>query len=200
MSLNLVEAWAVALVAVAAALPYAGDAGVGEQRSWVSVGLHIFAVYVVSQRLLYEYAVRRDAGLSVLRSSGYSKWLLGGSPADCHLVAHRCGAGEAPENTLTSLQRAVSLQGGARRVALLQLDLMQTKDKELILMHDTHLEKNLEKLTGASGEVKDFIFDELPEWKEEVAANVFCPTDTPAIQVPSPRKFTRFEDACRELQ
>ena len=57
MSLNLVEAWAVALVAVAAALPYAGDAGVGEQRSWFSVGLHIFAVYVVSQRLLYEYVL-----------------------------------------------------------------------------------------------------------------------------------------------
>eukprot|EP00439_Symbiodinium_sp_Y106_P075749 s849_g15.t1 len=73
------------------------------------------------------------------------------------LVAHRAGAGEAPENTLESLKYCMDLQ-----VPLVQMDVMRTKDGQLVLFHDVPVEKNLEKLTD-----RDRIIE--VSWKNVVA-------------------------------
>lgn len=51
-------------------------------------------------------------------------------------VAHRGASGQAPENTLSAVRRAVAL--GAD---LVEVDVQRTRDGALVLMHDTSLER-----------------------------------------------------------
>ena len=50
------------------------------------------------------------------------------------VVAHRGASGEAPENTLAAIRRAV-----ARDVDLVEIDVQRTKDGALVVLHDTTL-------------------------------------------------------------
>lgn len=109
------------------------------------------------------------------------------------MVAHRCGAGEAPENTLESIQYCLDL-----KVLLIQLDVMHTKDKKVILFHDVPLEANMEQLMGVSGQIADFNYAELPPLKGEFQPNAFCGEDPAPVKVNQPR-VSLFEDACKLL-
>ncbi|CAL1167460.1 unnamed protein product [Cladocopium goreaui] len=109
------------------------------------------------------------------------------------MVAHRCGGGEAPENTLESIRYCLNL-----KVPLIQLDVMHTKDEKVVLFHDVPVERNMEKLTGVTGQIGDFNYSELPVFKAEFQPNAFCPEDAPPVKV-NHRQVSLFEDACKLL-
>lgn len=85
-------------------------------------------------------------------------WLTRGRRPDAPTVmAHRGGAALGPENSVTTLQAAAA--AGAHSV---EVDLVQTADGRLVLLHDTHLDTaegrvwvrdlTVEQLTSATGE------------------------------------------------
>jgi glycerophosphoryl diester phosphodiesterase len=68
------------------------------------------------------------------------------------IVAHRGASGHAPENTLSSFQRAVEL--GA---TFIETDLHLTRDARFVAIHD----KSLERTTNGKGAVRDHTLAEL---------------------------------------
>ena len=67
-------------------------------------------------------------------------------------VAHRGASLSAPENTLASTVKAIEL--GADRI---EMDVRQSKDGVLVLMHDARLERT----TNGKGYLRDFTYEEL---------------------------------------
>lgn len=70
------------------------------------------------------------------------------------VIAHRGYDDRAPENTLTSFRKAYEI--GA---SMIELDVHLTKDGEVVVMHDT----TLDRTTTGSGEVKNKTLDELKQ-------------------------------------
>ena len=68
------------------------------------------------------------------------------------VVAHRGASAYAPENTIAAFELAIELSADA-----LELDLRQTKDSVLIVLHDS----DVDRTTNGNGNVKDFTFIEL---------------------------------------
>ncbi|MDY5168833.1 glycerophosphodiester phosphodiesterase family protein [Dielma fastidiosa] len=69
---------------------------------------------------------------------------------DTQIIAHRAGAAFAPENTLAALEAAIS--AGADSA---EIDVQQTQDGTLIIMHDT----NFKRTTGYDSQVWDNTYD-----------------------------------------
>jgi glycerophosphoryl diester phosphodiesterase len=69
------------------------------------------------------------------------------------LIAHRGGAGLAPENTLAAFQNAVH-QWGAD---MLEMDVRSTRDGEVVVIHD----ETVDRTTDGSGRVEDFALAEI---------------------------------------
>lgn len=67
-------------------------------------------------------------------------------------VGHRGAAGYAPENTMASFKKAIEL--GATH---LELDIHQSKDGHLIVMHDG----SVDRTTDGSGEIKDLTLSQI---------------------------------------
>jgi glycerophosphoryl diester phosphodiesterase len=70
------------------------------------------------------------------------------------IIAHRGASQVAPENTLAALKKAVEL--GAEYA---EVDVFQTKDGEIVLMHD----EKLERTTNVKGKIWDFTREELKQ-------------------------------------
>jgi glycerophosphoryl diester phosphodiesterase len=70
------------------------------------------------------------------------------------IIAHRGASAYAPENTLAAFKLAVKTGADA-----VELDVYQTKDQRLVVLHD----KTLNRTTNGSGNVSDFTLDELKE-------------------------------------
>lgn len=68
------------------------------------------------------------------------------------LIAHRGASGYAPENTMASFRLALEM--GAKAV---ELDVHQTKDQELVVIHD----EDLKRVGRRKGRIKDLTFAEL---------------------------------------
>ncbi len=68
------------------------------------------------------------------------------------IVAHRGGAGLAPENTLAAFENALKLG-----VDMVECDVHLSKDGEVVVMHDP----NLSRTTNGSGEIGDLPLAEL---------------------------------------
>ncbi len=73
-------------------------------------------------------------------------------PARPWIIGHRGAAGEAPENTLESVQLAV-----AQGADMVEVDLQLTRDGRLVAFHDW----NLERTTGVVGFVEELTRTEL---------------------------------------
>ena len=71
---------------------------------------------------------------------------------DFELISHRGAAGLAPENTLAGVQKALDLK--ADRI---EIDVHQTKDSVLVVMHD----KTLNRTTNGRGKIKRQTYEEL---------------------------------------
>lgn len=68
------------------------------------------------------------------------------------VVAHRGDWRNAPENSLQAIENCIEMG-----VDMVEIDVRETKDGELVLMHDT----SIERTTKASGKVKDWTLDSL---------------------------------------
>ena len=72
------------------------------------------------------------------------------------IIAHRGASGYAPENTMAAFQRALALCADA-----IELDVNQTADGELVVIHDD----TLRRTTNGSGRVRDWTMAQLRELK-----------------------------------
>ena len=100
--------------------------------------------------------------------------------ADTEITAHRGGAWKAPENTISALQ--YTIDSGADYA---EIDVQETKDGELILLHDDSLKrtagvkknvwdmtlKQVEKLDAGASFHKKFRGEKIPEFTEALK---FC--------------------------
>lgn len=68
------------------------------------------------------------------------------------ITAHRGDSHNAPENTLAAFQSAIDNQADC-----IELDVQQTKDHVIVVVHDT----NLKRLTGVNQNVSDLTYEEL---------------------------------------
>lgn len=71
------------------------------------------------------------------------------------ITAHRGDSENAPENTLASFEKAI--ENGAD---VIELDVRQTKDGEIVIMHD----ESLRRTCGVNKKVGEITFDELREY------------------------------------
>jgi glycerophosphoryl diester phosphodiesterase len=79
----------------------------------------------------------------ILRSSANTRPII---------VAHRAGAGLAPENTMAAVQSAIS-----RNDSYIEVDVQRTSDNVLVLMHDN----TVDRITDATGSVGDWSWKDL---------------------------------------
>lgn len=70
------------------------------------------------------------------------------------IIGHRGAMGYAPENTIESFRLAKEME-----VDFLEFDVQMTKDGELIVMHDTKIDRT----TNGIGEIKDMTLEEIKE-------------------------------------
>ncbi|WP_042368067.1 glycerophosphodiester phosphodiesterase family protein [Bacteroides neonati] len=78
--------------------------------------------------------------------------LLDPSSADVLVVAHRGDWRYAPENSLAAIENAIKMG-----VDIVELDVAKTKDGQLILMHDTKIDRT----TTGKGKVDEWTLDSL---------------------------------------
>lgn len=95
------------------------------------------------------------------------------------IIAHRCCAGYAPENTLAGIHTAADMD-----INWVELDVKITKDEIPIIFHDD----TLDRTTNGSGNVADKTLEEIRElecgsWYGESFAGIQIPTLEEAIDV-----------------
>ncbi|XP_071791100.1 lysophospholipase D GDPD1-like isoform X1 [Asterias amurensis] len=83
---------------------------------------------------------------------------------NARLIAHRGGAGEHLENTITAYKHAM-----ASGMDMIELDCQITKDKEVVVAHDDHLLR----VTGVDANISDLNFKDLPLISRTLAVH-FC--------------------------
>ena len=80
---------------------------------------------------------------------------LTGSTKHIALTGHRGAAGLAPENTLAAIK--AGLEQGVDRI---EIDVHQTKDKHIVVMHDP----SIDRTTNGTGMIKDMNFREIRKY------------------------------------
>lgn len=78
-------------------------------------------------------------------------------------VAHRGASGYAPENTMAAFQKGVDMKAD-----YIEIDVQQTKDGELVVIHDV----TLDRTTNGTGYVKDHTLEEI---RQLDAGSYFAP-------------------------
>jgi glycerophosphoryl diester phosphodiesterase len=102
------------------------------------------------------------------------------------VTAHRGTSGYAPENTLSSVRKALEI--GVDRV---EIDVQQTADGVVVLLHD----KTLDRTTNAKGKVGAITYSEL----KEVKANVNFEAEFPNEPIPTLEQVFELLDATTEF-
>src|SRR5699024_7283151 len=69
-------------------------------------------------------------------------------------VAHRGASGHAPENTMAAFQKGFEMKAD-----YIEIDVQMTKDGELIVIHDT----TVDRTTNGTGNVGDLTFEEIKQ-------------------------------------
>ncbi|RME75167.1 MAG: hypothetical protein D6785_15135 [Planctomycetota bacterium] len=120
------------------------------------------------------------------------------SPFGVAICAHRGDSDRSPENTLDAFQKAVDFG-----VDFVELDVHLTKDKEVIVFHDTYLDRT----TNGKGRLHDYTYEELarlsagewfaPEFKEEKiplleeVLKILIPHTIPIIEIKHPLEINQ---------
>ena len=102
------------------------------------------------------------------------------------VIGHRGAPHHGPENTLKSFTKA--LEHGAD---MIELDVHLTKDKQLIVMHDS----NLSRMTGVDKEIRKLTLDEIKNIKIEEAEDI--PTLEEALDMLKGRCIVNIESKVR---
>ena len=106
------------------------------------------------------------------------------------LIAHRGGAAEGYENTISAFRRAV--RGGAD---MLELDVQLSRDGRVVVAHDQHLLR----LTGLDQNIRELQYQDLPPLKDRVTID-FCPGETFCdTSVMEERKMCLLEQVLQEF-
>ena len=100
------------------------------------------------------------------------------------LIAHRGASDGAPENTLAAIKKALQSP-----VGIIEIDVHQTKDGEVILMHDA----TVDRTTNGHGEVANLTLSEIKKldagsWFDSVYRQERVPTLAEALQLVKGRK------------
>ena len=74
------------------------------------------------------------------------------TPRRVYVIAHRGASAYAPENTLAAFKQAIMLHSD-----ILELDVHQTKDLRLVVIHDA----TVDRTTNGKGRIKDLTLEEL---------------------------------------
>ncbi|WP_156289008.1 glycerophosphodiester phosphodiesterase [Oceanobacillus salinisoli] len=87
-------------------------------------------------------------------------------------VAHRGASGHAPENTMAAFQKGFEMKAD-----YIEIDVQMTEDGELIIIHDT----TVDRTTNGTGQVSDFTLEEIRQldagsWFSEEYAGEKIPT------------------------
>jgi len=146
---------------------------------WVLSDLWMFA----SVSALFE----RTPDEGGLRSKKIFSRMPGGRP---FCIAHRCAAGEAPENTI-----AAALYCQEKGVRWLQVDCMLTRDKKVAVIHDMEQEKNLSRLCGMpkGTQVIDLALHDIPKLKPRIPAPDLC---DPGLEIDTKRFGAEGQRVC----
>ncbi|CAM1365403.1 glycerophosphodiester phosphodiesterase family protein [Tenacibaculum xiamenense] len=89
------------------------------------------------------------------------------------VVAHRGDWRNAPENSLQAIQNCIDIG-----VDMVEIDIRETKDGHLILMHD----ETLDRTTKTSGLVKDFTLDSIKKIKLVDGLDIETPHKIPTLE------------------
>ena len=114
--------------------------------------------------------------LSLARAGKEGDWQTTYRWPGVRVVAHRGGALLGPpENTLSAIQRAIEV--GAD---LIEIDIRQTKDGHLVLMHDTHVDRT----TNGKGAVSELTLEQIRrlEIRNSSAEAIRVPTLREALE------------------
>jgi len=71
------------------------------------------------------------------------------------LIAHRGLSGKAPENTIASFEKAVSVPG----ITMLELDVRLSRDDQVLVLHD----RTLQRTTTGNGRARNYDLEELKQ-------------------------------------
>lgn len=88
-----------------------------------------------------------------MNTSSSSKPILAGAPL---LIAHRGGAGLAPENTLAAFRRAIEIW----QADMIEFDVRASADGHCVVIHDS----TIDRTTDGSGEVEQLTLAELRQF------------------------------------
>ncbi|MCF8461798.1 MAG: hypothetical protein K9G46_13825 [Flavobacteriales bacterium] len=102
------------------------------------------------------------------------------------VTAHRGASGYAPENTLSSVRKALEI--GVDRV---EIDVQQTADGMVVLLHD----KTLDRTTNSKGKISAMTYAEL----KEVKANVNFEAEFPNEPIPTLEQVFELLDSTTEF-
>ncbi|SDW66666.1 glycerophosphoryl diester phosphodiesterase [Marininema mesophilum] len=114
--------------------------------------------------------------LALVGISPFSEWsankTLAESQSTFENVAHRGASGYAPENTIASFDKAVTMKATS-----FELDVQRTKDGRLVIMHDT----TVDRTTNGKGSVKNLTLKQIREldagsWFDKSFAGEKVPT------------------------
>ena len=94
------------------------------------------------------------------------------------IIAHKGASGTAPENTLAAFQRALDMG-----VDMIELDVRHTKDSEIIVFHDQHLDRT----TNGTGDVHDYTLAQIKElragsWGEWGKDTIYADQKVPTLK------------------
>ncbi len=103
----------------------------------------ILAAAVVMSAILNLLYINNDFGLESVNVQLFRNALV---------AAHRGASAEAPENTLAAVEQAI-----ANRADYAEIDVQETKDGVVILLHDS----NLKRTTGVDAEVSDWNYKKI---------------------------------------
>ena len=119
------------------------------------------------------------SALSMFSSAVMGQRDLGFEMPGRGICAHRGASTTHPENTVAALKEAIRLG-----VHMIEFDVALTKDKKLVLMHDS----TLDRTTNGSGAVSDFTLAQLKEldagsFKGEQFKDIRIPTLQEALDL-----------------
>jgi hypothetical protein len=113
------------------------------------------------------------------------------------IMAHRCGSGEFPENTIAAARGTLANTPSS---TILHVDLRLTLDKQVVCFHDQEPhERNMLKLTGRDVSISTLDLAMLPPYSLTIPCNPLCDAgayiDTKAFKRDG-RTICTFEDLC----